>query len=158
MIRARSLEARAHDVTPRRRPMTRFSAVSPYLYYGDHAKEALDWLARVFGFGPSTRYVDDAGVVHEGHIMVGDTPVMVCGASPAEAHGQGMLLIVHLDDVDAHYRRTVAAGVDASPPEDKPYGPRAYSVTDPWGYTWAFWEHVSDYVEGGVNTLHEIEV
>lgn len=36
------------------------------------AKEALDWLARVFGFGPSTRYVDDAGVVHEGHIMVGD--------------------------------------------------------------------------------------
>jgi len=138
--------------------MTRFSAVSPYLYYGNQAKEALDWLARVFGFGPSTRYVDDAGVVHEGHIMVGDTPVMVCGASPAEAHGQGMLLIVHLDDVDAHYRRTVAAGVDASPPEDKPYGPRAYSVTDPWGYTWAFWEHVSDYVEGGVNTLHEIEV
>jgi uncharacterized glyoxalase superfamily protein PhnB len=138
--------------------MRGFSAVSPYLYYGDHAKEALDWLARVFGFGPSTRYVDDAGVVHEGHIMVGDTPVMVCGASPAEGHGQGMLLIVHLDDVDAHYRRTVAAGVDASPPEDKTYGPRAYSVTDPWGYRWAFWQHVRDYVEDGVNTLHEIEV
>jgi hypothetical protein len=31
-------------------------------------------------------------------------------------------------------------------------------VTDPWGYRWAFWQHVRDYVEGGGNTLHEIEV
>ena len=57
-------------------------------------------------------------------------------------------------------RQVVAhhAGVDASPPEDKPYGPRAYSVTDPWGYRWAFWQHVRDYVEDDVKTLHEIEV
>jgi uncharacterized glyoxalase superfamily protein PhnB len=68
------------------------------------------------------------------------------------------LLIVHLDDIDAHYQCPAVAGVDASPPEDKPYGPRAYSVTDPWGYRWAFWQHVRDDVEDDVNTLHEIQV
>ena len=74
------------------------------------------------------------------------------------ATGRGYLLIVHLDDIDAHYQCPVVAGVDASPPEDKPYGPRAYSVTDPWGYRWAFWQHVRDDVEDDVNTLHEIQV
>lgn len=137
--------------------MTRFATVSPYLYYGEHAADALDWLARVFGFGPSTRYVDDAGAVHEGHIMVGDTPVMVSSGSPDAGHGQGLLLIVRLDDVDAHHHSTVAAGVTADPPVDKSYGPRVYDVTDPWGYRWSFWQD-GPYVEGGANTLREITV
>ena len=137
----------------------RFESVSPYLYYGEHAGEALDWLARVFEFGESTRYVDDQGRVQEGHIMVGDTPVMICGASPEPGHGQGLLLVVTLDDVDAHHVHTTAAGVDADPPEDKPYGPRAYGVTDPWGYQWMFWQEVHGYTEDGKeNALHEVKV
>ena len=112
--------------------------MSPYLYYGEHTADALDWLARVFGFGPSTRYVDDAGAVHEGHIMVGDTPVMVSSGSPDAGHGQGLLLIVRVDDVDAHHRSTLAAGVARRPAGRQALRSRAYDVTDPWGYRWSF--------------------
>jgi uncharacterized glyoxalase superfamily protein PhnB len=41
---------------------------------------------------------------------------------------------VWVDDVDAMYERVTAAGVAVDPPEDKPYGVRILTVTDPEGY------------------------
>jgi uncharacterized glyoxalase superfamily protein PhnB/uncharacterized protein YndB with AHSA1/START domain len=129
--------------------------VSPYLYYPD-AGAALDWLARVFGFRETARYVDDDGVVRESEMQVGDTTIQLSGGhAPGTGHGQGLLLIVHLDDVDAQHARVAAAGVEAPDPEQKPYGPRTFTVTDPWGYHWDFWQPVHDYVEGP-GGLHEI--
>ena len=128
--------------------------VSPYLYYAD-AGAALDWLARVFGFGESVRYLDGDGTVREAEIAVGDTRVMMTGQAPGPDDGPGQLLIVHLDDVDAHYACTVAAGVEAEPPKDESYGPRTYHVTDPWGYKWYFWQQVRPYTEseGGLKEV-----
>jgi uncharacterized glyoxalase superfamily protein PhnB len=135
------------------RPVT-FGGVSPYLYYED-AGAALDWLTRVFGFSGAVRFVDDAGVVHEGSIDVGSGQVMVCGRKPDEGQGAGLLMIVHVDDVDAQHARVVAAGVEAPEPQDKPYGPRTFTVTDPWGYAWDFWQPVRPYDEG-VGGLREV--
>ena len=131
-----------------------FRGVTPYLYYDD-ANAALDWLARVFGFRETARYVDADDVVHESEMQVGDTTIQLCGRTPDPGEGQGVLLIVHVDDVDAQHARVVAAGVDASPPEQQPYGPRTFNVTDPWGYRWNFWQHVHDYVEppGGLREI-----
>jgi uncharacterized glyoxalase superfamily protein PhnB/uncharacterized protein YndB with AHSA1/START domain len=120
---------------------------SPYLYYED-AGAALDWLARVFGFRETARYVDADDVVHESEMRVGDTTIQLCGRKPADNEGSGLLLIVHVDDVDAMHARVVAAGIDAPAPEQQPYGPRTFTVTDPWGYHWNVWQHVHDYVEG----------
>jgi len=132
---------------PEAKPVT-VEGVSPYLYYED-AGAALDWLARVFGFGPSTRYVDAEGTVREAEIAAGASTIMVSGGrAPGPDDGRGLLLIVHLDDVDAHHARTVAAGVEAAPPVDKPYGPRAYDITDPWGYRWTFWQPVIAWSDG----------
>ena len=129
--------------------------VTPYLYYAD-AGAALDWLARVFGFRETARYVDDEGVVHESEMQVGGTTIQLSGGhDPAVGHGEGLLLIVHVDDVDAQHAHVVAAGVEAPAPEQKPYGPRTFTVTDPWGYHWDFWQPVHDYVEGP-GGLHEI--
>jgi uncharacterized glyoxalase superfamily protein PhnB len=128
--------------------------VTPYLYYAD-AGTALDWLARVFGFRETARYVDDDGVVHESEMQVGPATIQLCGRSPGPDEGTGLLLIVHVDDVDAQHARVVAAGVEAPVPEQKPYGPRTFGVTDPWGYRWDFWQRVHDYVEGP-GGLHEI--
>jgi len=72
---------------------------------------------------------------------------MMAGRGPRDAEGTGQQLIVHVDDVDALYARVTAAGVEATPPEDKPYGPRLIAVTDPWGYQWSFWQQVRDDVE-----------
>jgi uncharacterized glyoxalase superfamily protein PhnB/uncharacterized protein YndB with AHSA1/START domain len=121
--------------------------LTPYLYYQD-AGAALEWLARVLGFREIVRYVDDEGVVRESEMQVGPATVQLCGHGPDPGHGEGLLLIVHVDDVDAQHARVVAAGVDAPAPEQKPYGPRTFTVTDPWGYHWDFWQPVHDYVEG----------
>ena len=86
---------------------------SPYLFYAD-AGAALDWLARVFGFVEQVRYVDPDGVVRESEIRVGATTIQLCGHAPAPGHGEGLLTIVHVDDVDAQHARVVAAGVDAA--------------------------------------------
>ena len=121
--------------------------VTPYLYYED-AGAALDWLARVFGFRETARYVDGDDVVKESEMQVGSTTIQLCGRTPGADEGTGLLLIVHVDDVDAQHARVVEAGVDAPAPEQRPYGPRTFTVTDPWGYRWDFWQHVHDYVEG----------
>jgi uncharacterized glyoxalase superfamily protein PhnB len=128
--------------------------LSPYLYYDD-AGAALDWLARVFGFRETARYVDADDVVHESEMQVGATTIQLCGRTPGENEGSGLLLIVHVDDVAGMHARVVAAGVEAAPPEQQPYGPRTFTVTDPWGYRWNFWQHVHDYVEepGGLREI-----
>lgn len=134
----------------------KFLGVTPYLYYPD-AAAALDWLARVFGFGESLRYVDDDGTVVEGEIAVGDARIMMAGRGPGPDEGHGQLLIVHVDDVDAHHAAVLAAGVDAPAPEDQPYGPRTYQVTDPWGYRWVFWQQMHEFPDG-LGGLREVRV
>lgn len=130
----------------------RFSGVAPYLYYED-AEEALEWLARVFGFRERVRYVDEGGAVKVAEMAVGDTTIHVDGAGAGywERNGRtdpvGHLLIVHVDDIDAHHAHAMAAGVHADPPEDKPYGVRVYTVTDSGGHSWSFWQHLRDEVE-----------
>lgn len=128
------------DTTPTdTTPAVTLRGVSPYLFYAD-AGAGLDWLSRVFGFVEEARYVDADGVVRESEIRAGDTTIQLCGHEPGQGHGEGLLLIVHVDDVDAQHARVVAAGVDAPEPEQKTYGVRTFSVTDPWGYTWDFWQ------------------
>ena len=49
-------------------------------------------------------------------------------------NGKNALLIVHVDEVDAHYERVrAAADTDVDPPKDQPYGPRTFTITDPSG-------------------------
>lgn len=135
-------------------PGTALQGVTPYLYYAD-AGGALDWLARVFGFVEEARYVDGQDVVHESEMRVGSGTIQVCGHDQGSGHGEGLLMIVHVDDVAAQHARVVAAGVDAPEPELMPYGVRTFAVTDPWGYRWDFWERVHAYPEtdGGLREI-----
>jgi uncharacterized glyoxalase superfamily protein PhnB len=116
-----------------------FLGITPYLYYED-AQAALEWLARVFGFGRSAWDVGKSGRVEEAEIEVGSAKVMMTGKAPGINEGAGTLLIVHVDDVDAQFERMTSAGVEADAPRDEAYGPRAFNVTDPWGYRWYFWQ------------------
>lgn len=121
--------------------MTTYTGVSPYLFYAD-AAAALDWLERVFGFGPRQTWGED-GKVDEAHIQVGPQKIMMTNLAPGPDQGGGSLLVVHVDDVDALHERVRAAlegEQEVAPPEDKDYGPRTFDVTDPWGYHWYFWQ------------------
>lgn len=121
-----------------------FLGVEPYLYYAD-GDEALAWLSSVVGFVEDVRYVDPDGRVAEAEMLAGDARIMIGGGhAPGADEGRGQLLVVRVDDVDAHHARVTAAGVGAGPPEDRPYGARTYTLGDPGGYRWCFWQGRGD--------------
>ncbi|WP_348788844.1 VOC family protein [Leifsonia sp. NPDC080035] len=122
-----------------------FSEVIPYLYYED-ADAALDWLERVLEFGPSTRWRLGGPTTKEADILIGGSRVSITGRPPGVGHGAGALLIVHVDDIDAYRARVAEA--DGSAPissvQKQAYGPRTFTVVDPWGYRCNFWHGESD--------------
>jgi uncharacterized glyoxalase superfamily protein PhnB len=139
--------------------MTKFEGITPYLYYED-AEAILEWLARVFGFQEISRYVDGDGRVREAEMLVGDGQLWISGRDPGywdeKGRGPEQLILIWVDDVDAHHARVQGEGIDAPLPEDKPYGVRTYNVTDPEGYEWGFMQSTGKGYEQGPGGLEEI--
>jgi uncharacterized glyoxalase superfamily protein PhnB len=107
--------------------------VIPYLLYED-AGAAIDFLVSTFGFEEHLRLPTQWGGVAHCELRFGQGVVMVAEGEPASS-----MVIVYVDDVDAHHRATVAAGVRAeAPPEDLVHGERSYAVVDPGGHRWHF--------------------
>lgn len=122
---------------------------NPYLHYPEAAL-ALDWLADKFGFQEKVRFLDADGVVREAEMWAGETLIMLHGSGPDDdplPKPTGNLCIVYVEDVDAHYERAVAAGLDAQAPADQLYGARIYLAEDLGGHSWTFWQKLSDHVE-----------
>jgi uncharacterized glyoxalase superfamily protein PhnB len=134
------------QVSTETRNAVSIQSISPYLFYED-AAAAMDWLELVFGFQEDVRYVDSDGIVQEAEMLAGETRLMIGGKSPDPDEGPGQLFIVHVDDVDAQYQRVRSAGVDAESPVEMPYGPKTFTVQDPWGYRWSFWQMVKREIE-----------
>jgi uncharacterized glyoxalase superfamily protein PhnB len=119
-------------------------AVVPVLAYED-VRAAVEWLSRVFGFLERVQIGD-----HRSQLSVGNGAVIVADAgygrrSPAAQDAITHSVMVRVEDVDAHYRATVAAGAQVtSEPADHPYGERQYGVSDPAGHRWTFTQSVAE--------------
>jgi uncharacterized glyoxalase superfamily protein PhnB len=119
----------------------------PHITYRD-VTEALAWLATTFGFKEHYRYGDP---VSGAQMYLGNVYIMLNGArpdvrsSPAEL-GQGtQSLTIFVDDVDAHYERTKAAGAKiVEELHETCYGERQYGVEDLDGHHWLFSRHARD--------------
>lgn len=120
----------------------------PVLRYRD-CNKAVDFLANVFGFTEGAAFRDDKGNVQHaelwfgnGGIMIGpvaDTPFGKVMRQPAEAGGVTASFFCVVNDPDAHFARSEAAGYEIILPlRDEPYGSREYSVKDPEGHAWTF--------------------
>jgi uncharacterized glyoxalase superfamily protein PhnB len=124
---------------------TTFTGVTPYLKYED-AGVMLEWLSRVFGFQERSRFVDKDGVVQQAEMLIGDNELWFSGHGPGfwdeRGHRPDQLILIWVNDVDAHHQRVLAAGVEADPPEDQTYDVRSYHVTDPEGYRWGFMQRL----------------
>ena len=105
-----------------------------------------DFLVDVFGFtAGSIEHDGDGNVVHgEVHSPAGTiwlhrvTPQFGLAAPQALAELPGGM-VVHIDDVDAHYERAKAKGAHVdSEPRDQEYGQREYGVRDREGHRWWF--------------------
>ena len=56
---------------------------------------------------------------------------------PPHPGGAPASIYVYVDDVDAAYRRAIAAGaISVSEPSDKPYPERSAGIKDSYGNTW----------------------
>jgi uncharacterized glyoxalase superfamily protein PhnB len=132
----------AHDAKNTRAPLM------PVLRYRD-CNKAVDFLTRVFGFTEGAAFRDDQGNVQHaelwfgnGGIMIGpvaDTPFGKVMRQPDQAGGVTASFFCVVNDPDAHFARSEAAGCEIILPlRDEPYGSREYSVKDPEGHAWTF--------------------
>jgi PhnB protein len=115
--------------------------------------EAIEFYKKAFGAeeimrvpGPDGKSLMHAEIrVGSSRIMLGDeSPSMGCLA-PVTLGGPGGSLYVYVPDVDAAYKRAVAAGAKAlMPVTDMFYGDRFGQVEDPSGHRWGLATHVED--------------
>ena len=124
--------------------------ITPVLTCRDIAA-AHDFLVRAFGFVSGGIHRGDGGEALHGEVRAGHAAIWLHRVT-TEHHLDSPLgldvansgLVVHVDDVDAHYRRALAAGarIDGEP-ADQPYGAREYGARDPEGHRWWFAAPVS---------------
>jgi uncharacterized glyoxalase superfamily protein PhnB len=119
--------------------------VVPVLACSDIAAEH-DFLVDVLGFASAGLERAPGGVVVHGEVRAGDRRIWLhltseeAGlATPRTLGGAGGGMVVHVDDVDAHFVSVRAAGATIlSEPTDQEYGQREYGVRDPDGHSWWF--------------------
>ena len=141
------------EVAPARRP-----AIVPQMPYLD-VRAALSFLERAFGFReiPTARLVNtdgsiDYAMVEFGAGVIGIGPEGHHGViSPRSGGGIGSSYIsVYVDDVDAHFRRAVAAGarIATGLRTQTRYGHRTYEALDPEGHRWRFHQRLPQHSHG----------
>jgi len=113
-----------------------YNSVSVYIM-AERAQRVIDFLNRAFDGVNLRRFDDPNGRIMHAEVRVGDTVVMLSdaiGAYPAFP----VWLHVYVPDVDASYKKALAAGgVSVQEPTRKEGDPdRRGAVKDPVGNTW----------------------
>ena len=124
--------------------MPKFERIIPLLVYED-IQAANDFLVTALGFQAGGVFRNAEGQPVHGEVRAGDTAIWLHrvtaehGLTSALAVDMPSGLVVHVDDVDAHFERACAAGahIDAEP-VNQPYGQREYGARDPEGHRWWF--------------------
>lgn len=121
--------------------------IIPQLPYQD-VLAAIDFLERAFSFVERRDFrIEHPGGVHA-EMEIGDGVIMLGGpgghgAFPPKMEGNpSTLLMVYVEDVDAHFERARAAGATiVAELEDKFFGDRVYEALDREGHRWSFHQH-----------------
>jgi len=132
-------------------------SVVPMLSY-EHGIEAIEWLTKAFGFREQreARHTAADGTITHAQLEHGDGLIMLATPTPdyqSPSHHRETCaaadrwlrapwvidgVLVHVDDIDAHFDRAKAAGATMlSAIEDGPAG-RLYRVADLEGHRWMF--------------------
>ena len=95
--------------------MATFERVIPLLVYQD-IPAAYDFLVKAFGFEPGFIHRDGDGNAVHGEVKVGEVTIWMHRVTEEHKLGSPRTLgvgseglVVHVDDVDAHFRRARAA-------------------------------------------------
>ena len=128
-----------------------YHSVTPYLCIRGAAK-ALEFYARAFGAKEKFRLPMGERIGHA-EIVIGDSHVMLADEmddhkSPQSYGGTPVSLMIYTEDVDAMFKRAIAAGATQKRPvENQFYGDRTGVLVDPFGHVWSIATHVEDVSE-----------
>ena len=112
-----------------------YHTITPYLVVTEPAA-LIDFIVQAFGGRERMRMAGPDGRITHAEVTIGDSVLMLGGASDAVAVFPGMIHL-YLDDVDAFYRRAIEAGATSlREPADQAYGDRSAGVTDKWANQW----------------------
>ena len=112
-----------------------YASVSAYIV-ADGALRLIDFLAATFDAKVTRRFDNDDGTIMHGEVQIDDTVVMLTDGSE-EFPSFPVWLHVYVPDVDATYKKALAAGgVSVQEPTKKDDPDRRAGVKDPTGNTW----------------------
>jgi PhnB protein len=125
--------------------------VTPYLAIKDAAK-ALEFYQRAFGAIESYKLMMPDGRVGHAEIRLGDSIVMLSDefpehdwTAPETLGGSPVSMHLYVEDVDAVFKRALAAGAhERKPVMDQFYGDRSGQLEDPYGHLWWVATHKED--------------
>jgi uncharacterized glyoxalase superfamily protein PhnB len=142
-------EAQAKQKTKQAKPAESPWLV-PYLIVKD-SDESLDFYTRAFGFEKKMAMPGPDGKTMHAEMTYKDVMIMF---SPEGSYGNPykcpatsgtkspMSLYLYTDDVDAFFKRAVAAGAKVEKePADQFWGDRTCCLIDPNGFLWSFGTH-----------------
>jgi PhnB protein len=111
-----------------------YQRIMPYLLIQD-VEGLIRFMQDIFGAEEKLRHVDDDGRIRHAEITLGDSTVMIGGATE-EWTAMPASLFIYVDDVDSAFKKAIEAGAKSIiDPADKEYG-RTCGVEDRWGVTW----------------------
>jgi PhnB protein len=128
-----------------------YHTVTPYLIVREAAK-ALEFYAKAFGAKELFRLPGPDGKIMHAEMQVGDSPIMLADEMPAMAYrspqsygGTPVSIMLYVEDVDAFFNRSIAAGAKVQRPVvDQFYGDRSGTFEDPFGHVWTIATHKED--------------
>jgi PhnB protein len=126
-------------------------SVTPYLVI-KNAAAALEFYKNAFGATQSYRLNLPDGRVGHAEIRLGDSLIMLAdefpeygGKAPETLGGSPVNIHLYVEDVDAFFKRALAAGAkERKPVMDQFYGDRSGQLEDPFGHLWWVATHKED--------------
>ncbi len=113
-----------------------YTSVSPYLIV-DGAERTIDFLVRTFDAAEIRRFAGPDGKIHHAEVRLDDSVIMLGDAQPPQWPPVPAHVHVYVSDVDATYRRALAAGATSvQEPTKKDDADKRGGVKDAGGTTW----------------------
>jgi PhnB protein len=117
-----------------------------------NAAAALEFYKNAFGATEIDRLTLPDGRVGHAEIGLGDSMIMLAdefpeygGKAPETLGGSPVNLHLYVEDVDAFFKRALAAGAkERKPVMDQFYGDRSGQLEDPFGHLWWVATHKED--------------
>jgi PhnB protein len=132
-----------------------YHTCTPYLIM-QQAEEAIEFYKKALDAKEIMRLtMPDTGKIGHAEIQIGDSRIMLSNEAPDMGYrgpkalgGTPVSLHLYVEDVDAAFKKAIAAGgKEQRPVADQFYGDRSGTFVDPFGHIWHLSTHVRDVSE-----------